>query len=322
MRLISTSLALAVQLFCITPGLGAAGHRSDWKHYLDAPAEYAFEHSASLVKTYSYEDFDVELLIQANGPGTQQRVLKVFPKHFEGKLPAVVVPFYFPEAMLGFELETLEELPRYTEITMMADLAKRGFCCISADSYHLTYTDSKLARGDFKRWKVAGEALMKDYPSWTGMGKLVADTRLLIDLLEQDPRVDSGRIGIIGHSLGGKMAFYTGCVDPRIKVIVASDFGFRWEQSNWEKVWYWGDKLDELKAKGMDHTQLLSLAGGKPFFLIAGQYDDDSSYEAMKRAKGYRRHPERLVILNHATGHRPPQSALAAGYDFLEKYLQ
>ncbi len=293
-----------------------------WHRYLDPPKEYRFEHSSHLVKTWSFEDFDVEMLVQANGPGTEQRVLKVFPKHFEGKIPAVVVPFYFPEAMIGFEPETGEVYPNYAGIKMMADLARRGFACISAESYHLTYIRSDLARRNFKRWQIAGEALMADWPSWTGMGKLVADTRLLIDLLEQDSRIDASRIGITGHSLGGKMAFYTGCIDRRVKAIMCSDFGFLWEQSNWEKVWYWGSKLDELKAAGMDHTGLLSLAGGKPFFLIAGKYDDDSSYEAMKRARGYGRHPERLVILNHASGHRPPQSALEAGYDFLELYLK
>ena len=293
-----------------------------WHRYLDPPQAYRFEKSVRPAKSWSFDDFDVEELVQANGPGTFQRVLKVFPKNFEGRLPAVVVPFYFPEAMLGFEPETGEVLPNYAGIKMMSDLARRGFACISAEAYHLTYTECGLDRGNFKRWQIAGDALMADWPSWTGMGKLVADTRLLIDLLEEDSRIDSSRIGITGHSLGGKMAFYTGCLDKRIKVIMCSDFGFRGEQSNWEKVWYWGDRLEELKAAGMDHTGLLSLAGGKPFFLIAGKYDDDSSYEAMKLSRGYRRHPERLAILNHASGHRPPPSALSAGYSFLERYLK
>ena len=315
-------LAAAILAAGLCVPAGAAGPRAKWGQFLNVPDRYRFERSVKLVRTFSFEDFDVEEMIQANGPGTEQRVLKVFPKHFEGRLPAVVVPFYFPEAMLGFEPQTGEVFPNYAGIEMMVHLVRRGFACISAESYHLTYTECNLERRNFKRWQIAGDALMSDWPSWTGIGKLVADTRLLIDLLEEDSRVDASRIGIAGHSLGGKMAFYTGCVDRRVKAILCSDFGFLWEQSNWEKIWYWGDKLEKAKALGLDHTGLLSLSGGKPFFLIAGKYDDDRSFEAMKQARGYRRHPERLGFLNHASGHRPPMTALDAGYDFLENYLK
>ena len=59
------------------------------------------------------------------------------------------------------------------------------------------------------------------------------------------------------------MAFYAGCLDHRIKVIVASDFGIGWDQTNWNEAWYWGDRLKDVRARGMDHSDLLSLAGGK-----------------------------------------------------------
>ena len=248
-----------------------------WMQYLEVPKDYAFTPDVQMQKSYSFADFDAELLLQKNGPDTWQRVLKVFPKGCSGPVPAVVVPFYFPEGMLAFELDSQEELPKYFGIEMMIHLAKRGFACISADSYHLTYLDSNRDRGDFLRWKEAGDALSKDWPQWCGMGKLVADTRLLVDALEQDERIDASRIGIAGHSLGGKMAFYTGCMDSRIKVILASDFGFLWHQTNWEKNWYFGDKVEALKAAGLSNVDLLSYSKGKPFFLIAGDADTDES---------------------------------------------
>lgn len=246
----------------------------------------------------------------------------VLPKNISGKLPAAVIPFYFPEAMIGFELETLEELPKFSRIAMMADLAERGIITISADAYHLTYDpDDTAPRDDFYRWQRAGEALRKDHPLWNGMGKLLADTRLLIDILENDPRVNAERIGAAGHSLGGKMAFYTGCMDKRIKVFLASDFGIGWDQTNWNNIWYWGEQAEILQAAGVDHSQLLDFAEGKPFMLIAGLYDNDESGEIMRRSQAYADQPENLVLLNHATGHRPPPEALTAGYDFLIKHL-
>lgn len=300
----------------------SAGLRDDWTKALAVPEGYSFTRRIDYVKTWRFPEFDVEFYRQANGPGTSQRVFLALPKNLAGRRPAVLVPFYFPEAMLGFDPETGARLPRYEKIAMMADLAKRGFVTISADAYHLTYLPNlELERTDFSRWRMAGEALAHDWPEWSGVGKLVADTRLLVDILVADSRVDSARIGIIGHSLGGKMAFYTGCLDSRIKVIVASDFGIGWDQTNWRDPWYWGEKLKDLRAKGMDHAGLLSLSGGKPFCLIAGGFDDASSGTMMRRAKGYERNPERLVLVNHATGHRPPPDVLATGYLFLERYL-
>ena len=292
-----------------------------WHRHLDAPEGYSFRHEAQLVKRYSFPDFDCELYEQANGPGTRQRVVMALPKGLKGNAPAVVVPFYFPEAMLGFELETQEPLPTYADRTIMADLARRGFVCASADAYHLTYAPSSRERGDFRRWAEAAERFNRDWPSWTGIGKLTADTRLVIDLLCADARVDPSRIGAAGHSLGGKMAFYAGCLDPRVKAILASDFGLGWDQSNWSAAWYWGDKLPVVRAAGLEQTQLLTLSGAKPFFLIAGKYDDIASFGALARTAGYAGHPERLCGIDHATGHRPPRYALEAGYAFLEREL-
>lgn len=295
-----------------------------WQQLLATPENYTFTPGLTPVKNYRFADFDAELYIQNNAPGNRtQRVLKVLPKQFTAPAPAVAIPFYFPEAMIGFELESGEILPNYSKITMMADLARRGFITISADAYHLTYNqDDDAPRDDFYRWSRAGEALRKDYPGWNGMGKLLADTRLLLDALEADPRVDKDKLGIAGHSLGGKMAFYTGCMDQRIKAFLASDFGIGWDQTNYQDVWYWHDQVEELKKIGLDHSQLLDFAAGKPFMLIAGLYDNEESGKIMHSSQAYSTCPENLVLLNHATGHRPPPEALNAGYDFLEKFLK
>ena len=145
----------------------------------------------------------------------------------------------------------------------------------------------------------AAGKLHADHPRWSGMGKLISDTRRMIDGLCEDARVDSARVGIAGHSLGGKMAFYTGCLDERVKVILASDFGFGWEQSNWDEPWYWNGRVKELEALGLDHTVLLELAAPKPFCLLAGEYDDASSGERMGRTLGYASDPAHLKLVHH-----------------------
>ena len=298
---------------------------AEWTSALSVPAGYAFARRVEHVRTWGVPDLTVDFYRQADGRGTEQRVFVAAPKGKSGKLPAVAVPFYYPEAMLGFDPATGEELPKFKGVTMLADLARRGFVAATADAYHLTYrVGAAEPRGDFKRWTKAAAALARDWPDWTGVGKLTADTRLMIDLLAADTRVDAARIGIIGHSLGGKMAFYAGCLDPRIQVIVTSDWGIDWDGTNWKDPWYWGAvRVDAMKAAGRTHADLLVHAGGKPFMLIAGKYDNAPSARAvLDRVPAYRAHPERCVVLDHASGHRPPPDALEAGYRFLEKHLK
>ena len=298
--------------------------KEKWLELIGNPRRYDFEHTLTLTDTFVTEDYIAEYYLQANGPETFQRVLMLFPKMLNGKVPGVLVPFYFPEAMLGYNpMDEKDDLSAYEGIEMMLHLVRRGYAVASADAYHLTYlSDVERERSDFSRWKYAGEALKRDHPNWSGIGKLTADTRLLLDVFAADARVDENHLGIAGHSLGGKMAFYAGCLDDRIKVILASDFGIGWDQTNWNDIWYWGERVKELKADGVDHTSLLNCAAPKPFFLIAGQYDNEDSLKMMNVAQAYEKFNDHLVFCNHATGHKPPAWALEQGYDFLDKWLK
>ncbi len=284
--------------------------KKKWLEAIGQPTNYAFEHTLKLKEKFSTEDFDGEIYSQANAPGRSQTLLLMLPKGVTFPCPSVVVPFYYPDYEAGYDLQSKAKIDE-TQARALK-LVRRGYIVATAEAYHLTYRDSELARKDFSRWSLAAEALLHDHPHWTGIGKLVADTQLIIDVLEADPRCKPDKIGICGHSLGGKMAFYTGCLDTRIQAILASDFGIGWEQTNWRDAWYWGPKVDELIAAGMDHSQLLNI-GDKPFMLLAGQFDNESSRKYLN---------SKSILLNHASGHQPPPEALEAGMDFLDQHLK
>ena len=296
--------------------------KQKWLDMLGTPPKSENYGKSELIRKLSHKEFDAEIYRQENGEGKAQRVMMLFPKELDAPAPAAAVPFYFPEAMLGFNPETDEMLDKYKDIEMMLHLVRRGYIVASADSYHLTYIESEKDIEDFSRWQDAADALLKDYPDFTGMGKLFYDTELLVDLIYKDARVDKSRIGIAGHSLGGKMAFYTGCLDDRISAILASDFGIGWKQTNWHNDWYWSKRVDNFIKEGFDHSELLSIAAPKPFCLLAGKFDDDNSYTIMLKAQGYEEHKDRLKIVNHKLGHRPPLWALDEGYDFFDKYVK
>lgn len=295
-----------------------------WQDRIGRPEkDYTFVPHLEKTGAYSYEKFICEEYRQQNGPDTFQRVLMCVPRDRKGPLPGVAVPFYYPEAMLGDVPNGQEPLPERYDVTiaMMRHLAERGYVTVSGEASHLTYPRCALSRGDWNRWHLFGEQLKEAHPAWTGIGKLVFDTQTLLDVLSSDPRVDVSCIGIAGHSLGGKMAFYTGCLDPRVKAICASDFGLIWENTNWNDIWYWGSRLDELKADGACHDAFLRATGAKPLAVLAGEADNEASLRLLERA-GYTADSPRLCFINHATGHRPPVDVLYQGYDFLDLHLK
>ncbi len=164
---ILTILAIGLVMTLAADGLPPA-----WRAYLDPPKEYAaFKRSARRVVVYERPDYTVEVYEQANGPKTAQRVLVAIPRGVRGRMPAVVAPFYFPEAMLGedpsngglecpYARRNGTNLTFYAAIKYMADLARRGYVTASADAYHITYPER--GDGSFSCWRRAGAALARD----------------------------------------------------------------------------------------------------------------------------------------------------------------
>lgn len=87
------------------------------------------------------------------------------------------------------------------------ELAQRGYVVIAPDYPSF----GALSDYDFEK---------DTYVSGTMKG--IVNHMRSVDFLEQLDLVDSTRIGVIGHSLGGHNAIFVGVFDPRIKVIVSS----------------------------------------------------------------------------------------------------
>lgn len=296
-----------------------------WSYWMDPPKGYRHEREVKFIKKFELDDCDAELYLQRNGPKPHhwQRVLKMFPKNMpKTPVPVVVCPDYYIESIADFELYDVKKHLPWSHEAMMRHFAQRGVASITCDAFHMNYVQNDMGREDMHRWKVASMALYRDWPNWNCMAKKVYDIRLTIDMLEQDPRFDMSKVGMAGHSLGGQTTLYAGCLDPRVKAMLCSDFGFRLDQSCWDVLHYWGGHLDTARrADGLENYQLLTLSGAKPFCLIAGYYDDDTSVMDMMKAKGYKNRPADLMFINHLTGHDPTPWALEAGYNFLIRKL-
>ena len=129
----------------------------------------------------------------------------LLPKHVQGKVPAVLC--LHPTSDIGKDVVVGlggKENRQYAE-----ELAERGFVTIAPD--YPGFGDYKDART---------RAYGQGYTSMTMKG--IWNHMRCVDLLESLPEVDPGRIGCIGHSLGGHNTLFVGLFDERIKVMVTS----------------------------------------------------------------------------------------------------
>jgi dienelactone hydrolase len=92
----------------------------------------------------------------------------------------------------------------------------------------------------------------------TGLGKWVWDAERLLDYLTVLPEVDYDCMGIIGHSLGAKMALYAAAMDETITAVVASEGGIGLSFSNYDDYWYFGDFIHRW-SKSTDQHELLAM---------------------------------------------------------------
>jgi pimeloyl-ACP methyl ester carboxylesterase len=152
----------------------------------------------------------------------------------------------------------------------------------------------------------------------------VADARRLVDFIGTLPEADASRIGIIGHSLGGKMALYAAAMEPRIAAAVSSELGVGFAMSNYEDYWYFGEALEKA-APGTDQHELIALVAPRPFLLIGGdQYDKADSWHYINAAREVYAlfgASNRVGCFNHHTGHTPTPEAVSLSFEWLDRFL-
>lgn len=304
-----------------------------WEKALGSPSKadpnMLSSYQAQPVEIFFTPEFRGHLFRQRTGSDPWQRLLIMVPLHLKGRTAGVVVPFYDPDRVCGYDLKTKTKLARDRNATFFGlHLVQQGYVVAAVEAYPfnvLTPAEQAASKGDMGVWRDAAAKLAKQHPQWTGMGRLTADTRQACRVLSEWDDVDPARIAVMGHSLGGKMAFYAGCLDRRFKAVVASDFGIAWDSTNWGDAWYFGSKLKAMRADGLSHEQLLACAAPTEFFLIAGQYDSSEVSwpylaEARKVHLLYGKE-DSIEMFDHHTGHQPSWDSLKSAYLWLARKM-
>lgn len=212
------------------------------------------------------------------------------------------------------------------------ELAKRGYVVLAPD----TITAGERVRQDEKPFQTA--SFDAAYPNWSAVAKMLVDHQQGISLLESLNCVDSDKIGVIGHSLGGYNGYFLAGVDRRIKAVVCS-CGFstfagdpelhRWGKRDWfSHIPQLSNYINDDKVP-FEFTEIAALVAPTPFFLWMGQNDPifphwkpaaEGLFELNSLYK-WMDCTEKIQTLIGNSGHDFPYEIRQAAYLFLDKWL-
>jgi dienelactone hydrolase len=204
-----------------------------------------------------------------------------------------------------------------------ADLAERGIVTLAPDYPGF---------GDYKI-----DVYAKGYASATMKG--IWNHRRAVDLLQTLPEVDPGRIGAIGHSLGGHNALFAAAFEPRIKAVVTS-CGFNafpkysgGDLTGWSHRGYMPRIASEFgkdpKRVPFDFPEVLGAVAPRPVFVNAPTRDANfevsgvkDCVEAAAAVYGLLGAKDALRAVHPDAAHDFPSEARLQAYDFLEQALK
>ncbi len=161
----------------------------------------------------------------------------------KGPFPAVLVPFYEARSSSG-----LSEKGR-GEYDFALQLVRRGFVTLAIATPG-SVEHPELAGDTRKLLVMAGDEFRRQPLSYLAYVAANCHTALA-----QQPEVNPARIGIVGHSYGGKWSMFASCLYDKFACAVWCDPGIGFDESNrnvnYYEPWYIGWEPGEKRQPGV-----------------------------------------------------------------------
>ena len=119
----------------------------------------------------------------------------------------------------------------------------------------------------------------------TVIGERVWDVMRAVDLLQDQPEVDSARIGCMGNSGGGTVTFYAACLDERIALAVPS-CSFCTYADSIMCIQHCGDNYIPGILREAEVGDLAGLIAPRRLVVVAGEEDEIFPIEGVRTAYG------------------------------------
>ena len=244
-----------------------------------------------------------------------------------GKRPAAVTVFYEPETAIGLGTRPHRDFA--------LQLARRGFVALSIGS-----TEATLNRTYATYYPSIDKATVQPLSM---LGCAAANAW---HVLAQRPEVDDQRIGIVGHSYGGKWSMFASCLFEKFACAAWSDPGIVFDTRpsvNYWEPWYLGwhprpwrkrgvptadnparGLYPELLRAGRDLHELHALMAPRPFLVSGGSEDPPSRWEALNHSIVVNDlvGAKNRVAMTNRPGHSPNGQSNNIIYNFFENSLK
>ena len=285
--------------------------RKAWSDYLGILKPSAKNPAIRVVNEENTGALIRQLIEYENEPGEYVRAYLLKPATMSKPLPGIVALHSTSDNKMVY-IAGVEK----GEIAPLGyDLALKGFVVICPMCFLWR------VRGE-RSYEEQADRFISGHPGSKGMAKMLFDAMRAVDVLESLDIVDNSRIGAVGHSLGGKEAFYLGAFDDRVKVIVSNEGGIGIDFSNWDDPWYLGKEIHNF---GHQHHELLALCAPKPFLLIGGDSADgirsQPYIDTVRPVYKLYGKPDNIVMFNHGSGHNVTPAAKKHTYDWITGHL-
>ena len=282
-----------------------------WPPLIQKPALEALETQRR--KSFTQKKVRVEV-----APGRMLHAYLLVPDG-AGPFPAVLVVYYDAESGAGLRPEKRHRDFGY-------QLTRRGFVSLSIGN--------------------AGRYVSQQGKLLQPLSYLAYAAANCYNALAALPEVHPERVGVVGHSFGGKWAMFAACLHEEFACAVWSDPGIVFDEQrpnvNYWEPWYLGleprrkrkpgiptkanprtGAYKRLIAGGRDLHELHALMAPRPFLVSGGSEDRPERWKALNHAIAVNRllGREDRVAMTNRKGHSTTQESNEQIYLFFEHFL-
>jgi Protein of unknown function (DUF1593)/REJ domain/Esterase FrsA-like len=291
-------------------------------HELMGPWPKVIEHpSVEVLSETRRENFRQRRVRLEIAPGQKSEGWLLIPDG-SGPFPAVLVVFYEPETSAGLNTNRFRDFGY--------QLARRGFITLNIGTPGGNAWQPDVGVATCQPLSFHAHVAANAWNILAGL-----------------PEVDSSRIGVVGHSYGGKWALFAGALWEKFAAVAVSDPGIVFDETrsnvNYWEPWYLGfDPKEKRAARGLptaqnprtgayrrmveagrDLHELHALIAPRPFLVSGGAEDPPSRWLALNHALEVNQllGLSNRVAMTNRKEHSPDEDSNAKLYAFFEHFL-